>query len=505
MKFFTTKFPGIASFAQERIFLDEKVRFSSKVAIYNELTVLRVVQGSLSTNRLLRALRYILNKHKILRTSLIFNNDDGTLKQCITDMHQTFTLATEKIFRNQNELQDTIYQTTIDPHLFDLSNGRVFHCQILRQQKLVNENNDNKLITESDVLIIAFHHAATDRTCHQIFYNDLCMAYNNDMVMSPNEEALQYIDYAVHERLMDMTPSRDFWHSQLKGYNLERSLSLPVDRHRSSTDQRSGSASLAEISFNNDISTEFLNYASSHQVTPFQLGLATFYAFLLKLTHSENDLCISCLHANRYKTELRNMIGMFVAILPYRIHLDPYWSFDELVKHVREKCLSILEHSHYPLQHILADCHLKRSNIEFLETAFDFIIIPSNIDQSSLDGASLKEELSEQSSEVSKFDFLLSFVYNPTSDDSRLSCRFTCSCDLFDKTTVTNIARRFRHLFFQLFSSHAGGRQSDSCLVPVCKLNLIIPEEVKEMASFIFYRQSHIVDEGMCIYLFIYL
>ena len=71
---------------------------------------------------------------------------------------------------------------------------------------------------------------------------------------------------------MDMTSSREFWHSQLEGYNFERSLSLPVDRHRLSTDQRSGLASVAQISFDNEISTSFLDYASSHQVTPFQLG-----------------------------------------------------------------------------------------------------------------------------------------------------------------------------------------------------------------------------------------
>ena len=41
------------------------------------------------------ALRSVLKKHAILRTSLIFNNDNGTLKQYITDKHQTFTLATE--------------------------------------------------------------------------------------------------------------------------------------------------------------------------------------------------------------------------------------------------------------------------------------------------------------------------------------------------------------------------------------------------------------------------
>ena len=226
--------------AQERIFLDEQVRFSGKVAIYNELNALRVIRGFLSTHRLQRALRLVLNKHKILRTSLFLNNDNGALKQCITLDHQTFTLAAEQTFDNENELNDIIYQTITNPVLFDLSNGRVFHCQVLRKQNVGDDDTDKQVITNSDVLIIAFHHAASDRSSAQIFLDDLCNAYNNNTTLLIDEQSLQYIDFAVHERLIDMTPSREFWSSQLEGYNLDIiHCYCQFDRHRSSSSQRS--------------------------------------------------------------------------------------------------------------------------------------------------------------------------------------------------------------------------------------------------------------------------
>ncbi|CAF1549579.1 unnamed protein product, partial [Adineta steineri] len=307
---------GVASFAQERIFLDEQVRFSSDIAIYNELSTLQVVQGSLSFNRLLQAFRYVLNKHKILRTSLTFNNDDGVLKQSITDIHKTFTITMNQTFQNENELQNIIYQTTINPNLFDLSNGRVFRAEILKHQISLNknENNSNEFITNSSVLLIAFHHAAFDRASTSIFFNDLCLAYNTNVIsMEDDDESLQYIDYSTHERLIDMTTSRQFWYLQLEEYNLEYRLLLPVDRHRLSNDHRSSSASVTQISFDNEISQSFLDYASIHNVTPFQLGLSVLYAFLFKLTHGETDLCISSINANRYKSELQNIMGMFVS------------------------------------------------------------------------------------------------------------------------------------------------------------------------------------------------
>jgi non-ribosomal peptide synthetase component F len=190
------------------------------------------------------------------------------------------------------------------------------------------------------------------------------------------------------------------------------------------------------------------------------------------------------------------MIGMFVATLPYRIQLDPYWSFDELVKHVREKCLSILEHTHYPLQHILADFHVNQSNASFLETILDFITISASSNYLPFGEVGLEEMSLPQSSEVAKFDFMLRFVYNSTLDDDRLSCRFICSHDLFNETTVVTIARRFQHLFSKLFSFKSSAAQIDQFNKPVRKLSLILPEEAEEIQGIIFRRLPNIVNEG---------
>ncbi|CAF4054833.1 unnamed protein product [Adineta steineri] len=490
---------GIASYAQERIFLDEQVRFSDQIAIYNELIILRVTKGSLSVNHLLQALRYVLSKHKILRTSLVFNNDDGTLTQSITDKHLTFTLAADQTFQSETELHNIISQIKTNPNLFDLSSGRVFHCQILRQQMTPNENHAKEIITNSDILVIGFHHAAIDQSSVSIFLNDLCSTYNSNVMWLDDEQSLQYIDYSVHERLIDMTPSREFWSSQLNGYNQECRLLLPVDRHCLYNDQRSGYASIAHISFDTEISTSFINYASSHQVTPFQLGLATLYAFLFKLTCKQNDLCISCLNANRYRVELQNMVGMFVSTLPYRIQVDVDWSFDELVEHVREKCVSVLEHSHYPLQHIFTDSQLKQSNVPFLETVFNFITISKN-SQWSINTATLQQLPMQQSYGAAKFDFALTSLYNPTSDDSKLSFCLTCSRDLFDETTAIIIAQRLKHFVNQLLSSKSISDEINPSLTYISKLSLILPTEAQEIEDTVFCRQQNIINEAPASY-----
>ncbi|CAF4165048.1 unnamed protein product, partial [Adineta steineri] len=487
---------GIASYAQERIFLDERVRFYNQSAIYNELLVQRVEKGFLSVNRLLKALRCILSKHKILRTCLVFNDDDSALKQSITDIHLTFTLATDQTFRNEEELHDIIRQMTVNPTLFDLSIGRVFYCQILRQQVTPDENHDKEIIKNSDILVIGFHHVAIDHLTFSIFFSDLWSTYNSHVTWLDDEESLQYIDYAVHERLIDMTMSHEFWRLQLEGCNLKRQLLLPIDQHCLSNDQRSGSASMVEITFDRRISSSFLNYASLHHLTLFQLGLATFYTFLFKLTYSQTDLCISCVNANRYRPELQTMIGMFVSTLPYCMQLDPCWSFHEVTKYVREKCFSIFEHSHYPLQHILRDFHLNQSTVSFLQTAFDFMTESSVSDRFTFDDVSLQPVSSKEFPDLAKFDFTLTFFYDPVSVDNVLSCSFICSRDLFEDTTVTIMIQRFQYIFEQLFSTSFNVNETALVVSPIAKLTLILPDEMNEIQRVPFYRQSNVTNEG---------
>jgi non-ribosomal peptide synthetase component F len=191
------------------------------------------------------------------------------------------------------------------------------------------------------------------------------------------------------------------------------------------------------------------------------------------------------------------MIGMFVATLPYRIKLDPHWSFDELVKHVREKCLSILEHSHYPLQHILADSHLNQSNVPFLETVFDFITVSSDANDTSFGEATFEEVTLQQSYTVAKFDVSATFVYNSRANNNKLSCYFVCSRDLFDETTIARTAGRFEHLFEQLFSTNPGASLINQSITSISKLSLILPNECDEIRAVIFRRLESIVNEGM--------
>ncbi|CAF2830016.1 unnamed protein product [Rotaria sp. Silwood2] len=375
------------------------------------------------------------------------------------------------MFKDDIELDSILHEIIINPCLFDLSKGRVLYCEILRHISL-NRNFQEDLLNTPDVVLLAFHHAAFDRSSAPVIFNDVRVAYNTDSRLPTEENCLQYIDYSAHERQMDMSISHEFWQSQIDGYDFNYNLQLPYDRHRSTTHERSSDAHSVQFSLSNDVAMAFLAYASSHKVTLFQLALAVFYEFLFKLCNNQSDLCVACLNANRYRPELEDLVGMFVATLPYRLQLDPHRSFDELVQQVREKCLSILEHSHYPLRYILADSRQEQASTSFLEIVFDFITASLSNNELILDGAQL-EPIAPHYSQVAKFDLMLAFAYYPSSENKKISCSLICSQDLFDLTTVQIIADRFSVLLQQLF----GSQREASTKRKLHELSIMLPTD----------------------------
>ncbi|CAF3360523.1 unnamed protein product [Rotaria sp. Silwood2] len=460
---------GQVSFAQERIFLDEQIRFASNGnQMYNIPLVYRISSSgkSLSILRLQRALQAIVMKHSILRTALLLHTN-GIVMQSVTEIDSLDINYQESFgftILDTNDVESAIYETIRRSDLFDLTKGRVLHCYIIRDCSSSLENED--LLMKNDIILFNIHHSAFDGASTSIFLRDLSLAYNLDAQLPFDINMLQYIDYSVHERQLDMMKSRDFWNAQLDGYDMESRLLLPVDRHRLSNNQRSGRASVAEISFDQHLSHSFLTYASSHNVTPFQLGLAVFYTFLFKVSNGQQDLCIAGVNANRYRIELQDMIGMFVATLPYRIQLDPTSSFEKLVEQVRDLCLSILDHSHYPLQQIIGSHH----SPAFLETMFDFITIDSDIEHVELDGAMLEPVSLEKGDFVAKFDLMLMFVHKLSGG---ITFSLTCSQDLFDETTVQLLAERFSYLLDQLFEPNQTLAKQPS----LHQLSIILPQE----------------------------
>ncbi|CAF4130154.1 unnamed protein product, partial [Adineta steineri] len=278
-----------ASFAQERIYLDEQIRFSSNKTTINNMYVIPLLyrissmNDHISITRLHHAFQSVIIKHNILRTALYIDDTNGNIIQHCLDANiilndddmKSYGLTIVNIYNDDRRpINEVITEILNQADLFDLSKGRVIRCHILRQCHYSEDNvsyENDELLTEHDHILISIHHACFDGASTSIFIRDLSLAYQSNELLPVDDNSIQYTDYSIHEHIMDMTLSQEFWQLELNRYNLTRQLSLPLDRQRSSTGQRSGLASSAQITFDDETCASFLNYASSHHLTLFQL------------------------------------------------------------------------------------------------------------------------------------------------------------------------------------------------------------------------------------------
>ncbi|CAF4127784.1 unnamed protein product, partial [Adineta steineri] len=450
-----------ASFAQARIWLDERIRFDPdkpQIAIYNMPFVYRLQSDhTLLIKQLTHALHLTVNKHHSLHTSLHFDIEKNLLMQRVithedkNNNNNIFSII-ETIYETEEQLNEILHDEKRNPHLFDLAQGLVFRCHIIYYKQI----SSNHLLSDKDLLIFNFHHALFDFPSMKVFHHDLNQAYTTGQLLYDDNTNLRYLDYAAIEQQMSMTGASIFWLDALHDCKLDRPLSLPFDRYRLSNEHRTGRGTSISFAFGQDLSHDFLSHASSHNVSLEHLALATYYVFLFKLTNGEKDLCIGINTHGRYRDELNSIIGMFVNAIPLRCQLDPHLSFHELIKHVQDIMTNCVKYAYFPLQRILNQ-HPNISSPVFLDTSFEIISSMTNDEENEIMIGVSRFSLIPYSIKISedeimsKFDFIVSFQHDLNLNE--LSCTINASVDLFNAKTVCIIAQRLQTMLHQQFTS----------------------------------------------------
>ena len=278
-----------------------------------------------------------------------------------------------------------------------------------------------------------------------------------------------------------------FWLDMLHNYNIDQPLPLPYDRYRVANEHATDHETSISFAFDADVSHDLLAYASAKQVTLPHLALATYYAFLFKLTNGEKDLCIGMSSDGRYRDELRSIIGLFESVIPLRCQLDPHWSFRRLLDGVCDVATKSMKYSYFPLRRILNQ-HQNASAPTFLRVLFDSQSDDSKhkqrqhkkgvfIGDAQLQDVSTRAKWNRYVS-VNELDLSFSIQHDIAHTDG-LVCTIDASLELFYETTVDKIAHRFSTMLQQLFLSP----NDEQMERPIYELSLVSADEKIMMTS----------------------
>lgn len=178
-----------ASYAQARIWFDERVRFNSDkppVAIYNMPFLYQLhSKHTLSIKQLRHALQLMITKHLSLRTSFTYDKETNVLTQRINDFNdqtkQLFTFI-QSTFDTDEQLTDIMHNEKRNSQLFNLAEGLVFRCHLVHFK------------SDKDAIIFNFHHAVFDFLSMDVFLRDLDEAYTTSQLLTNEADTLRYLD-----------------------------------------------------------------------------------------------------------------------------------------------------------------------------------------------------------------------------------------------------------------------------------------------------------------------
>ncbi|CAF1459222.1 unnamed protein product, partial [Adineta steineri] len=402
--------------------------------------------------------------------------------QQIIDMkdnnRQLFTFI-ESTYETHEQLNEILHDEKRNPQLFDLAQGLVFRCHLVYYKSI----SSNRLLSDKDLIIFNFHHALFDFPSMNIFLHDLNQAYTTGQLLYDDSTTLRYIDYAVIEQQMSMTGASMFWLDALHDCKLDQPLSLPFDRYRLANEHRTGRGTSICFDFGQDLSHDFLIQASSNNISLEHLTFAVYFIFLFKLTNGQTDLCLARnIKNNRYRDELKSIIGLFENIIPLRCQLDPHWSFHQLLEHVQKITTNSLKYAYFPLQRILNQ-HSHTSKHTFLDTSLESISYNSNNDNNAImigdsQLVPTPSSFNENDDEILNLsDFSLSIYHDM--NVNQLSCTIKASLALFNRESVEKISQRFHSILHQLSTSIIDSQINK----PIYEVSLILSNEQYLMQS----------------------
>jgi amino acid adenylation domain-containing protein len=416
-----------ASFAQQRLwFLD---RLEPNSALYN-VPVAMHLSGRLDPPALERALREIVARHEVLRTT--FDVREGQLMQVVSPEPRRLELPVVELdARTPQEVEAVAGRMATEEasHPFDLARGPLLRARLLRFGE------------DEHVLLLTMHHIVSDGWSVTIIFNELSELY---AAFSRGQESplaalpIQYADYAVwqRERLRSdvLEGQLKYWRGQLGGEPLP---ALKIGSRRAARASYRGGQEVVELG--EGLRRALQRRCKEQRVTLYMLLLAAFDVLLYRYT-GEKDVVVGTPIANRLSRKAEGLIGFFVNTLVLRVKVEGRESFAELLSRVRSVALDAYDHQEMPFEKLVEALQPERSAGHL--PLFQVMFVLQNTPKPVLHSAGLTFRELPVELELEKADLTLGVIEH----ERGLTVGISYRKDLFEPTLVRQMLRHYRTL-----------------------------------------------------------
>ncbi|KOR39369.1 hypothetical protein ADT25_22665, partial [Xanthomonas oryzae] len=415
------------SFAQQRLWF--LAQFDAQADLAYLMPNGLHLRGGLDRDALRRALDRIVARHETLRTRIALHNDEPV--QIIDADNVGLRLSEHDLsaypdpdaqVRHHAE-EETL--TGFDPACDTLARGRLL-----------------RLADDHHVLLITLHHLISDGWSMSLLVRELSALYAAFAHGLPDPLpplSLQYADIVIWQRRWIsgevLQRQREFWVEHL--HDAPRVVQLPTDRVRPALPDHGGDA--IEIALDAELSAALKALSQRHGTTVFMTMLAAWGVLLARLS-GQHQVVIGTPIANRYRSEVEPLIGLFANTQALHIDLRGNPSVAELLAQVRATALAAQDHQDLPFEQVIEALNPVRSLAH--HPVFQVMFAWQNTPVSDIALPGLALQPLPQMLAARKFDLELTL-------EERHSCivgSIGYATALFERSTIQRVLACFMHL-----------------------------------------------------------
>lgn len=311
-------------------------------------------------------------------------------------------------------------------------------------------------------MVLVIHHIISDGWSIQIIINEFVahyLAQKNNTSLSLAKLPLQYIDYATwqHNWLEagELDNQLSYWREQLG--DEQPILQLPTDYAR----QIEANYSEAVHSFvlPMGLSREIKAIANQHQSTVFMVLLSAFQVLLYRYSNQE-DIRIGVPIASRHRSEIADVIGLFVNTQVLRSQMNGQTPLGDVLKQAKLVTLGAQKHQDLPFEKLVEALQPQRSlshtplfQVMFNHQRRDIQAL------SSIEGLAIG--IAELDDKSAQYELTLDTI---ETESGEISIRFSYAKELFKAETIAGIAEHYHRILTVLVENTEQAVGNISCL-----------------------------------------